>query len=193
MEAQKTNQVGRSEAINWTEREKQLAERFGVESKTVRLLKAVILDVLAGDGIEAQEQSLAERFNVPVDKVQKLGGLTAMLLKLMLEDQGGQQVESDETEQDISTAVDEKRSRRDLIEDQVKKWLLGRSAETKMACLLFDVFGIGDYNVDELFNEIKNDYEQSLLEVISNPDNYSATEQLAAGLCSQALIWRNHY
>jgi len=38
-----------------------------------------------------------------------------------------------------------------------------------------------------------SNYEQTLLDVISNPDNYSATEQLAAGLASQALIWRKHY
>jgi len=59
-------------------------------------------------------------------------------------------VKANEAEQDAS-AADEKRSKRDLIEEQVKQWLLNRPAETKMACLLIDVMGIDDYNTKDFF------------------------------------------
>ena len=89
MNAQETKTEQRSEETEFAEREVELAEKFGVEPKTVRLLRQVVdaLEYSADKGEDALVKLLAKRFNLTIEKVRNLGSLTSALLEHMLKDQ----------------------------------------------------------------------------------------------------------
>jgi len=104
MKSNETNQTQRSEEINWTERELSLAEQLDIEPEAVRLIDSLrervdenakteitkrLREITGSEsdiGEVEHEQLLAKRFNVPIEKVRKLGGLASVLLERMLKE-----------------------------------------------------------------------------------------------------------
>jgi len=115
MKSNETNQTQRSEEINWTERELSLAEQLDIEPEAVRLIDSLrervdenakteitkrLREITGSEsdiGEVEHEQLLAKRFNVPIDKVRKLGGLASVLLERMLKEQADEQEVKAET------------------------------------------------------------------------------------------------
>ena len=106
------NQNQRSEETEWADREMELAEKFGVEPKTVRLLRQIVDDVFAeleysaDKGEDALVKLLAKRFNLPIEKVRQLGDLTAALLERMLKDQAEEKAETVQTQKSKQETIE---------------------------------------------------------------------------------------
>jgi len=98
--------------IEWADREMELAEKFGVEPKTVRLLRQIVDDVFAeleysaDKGEDALVKLLAKRFNLPIEKVRQLGDLTAALLERMLKDQAEEKAETVQTQKSKQETIE---------------------------------------------------------------------------------------
>jgi len=112
MESEETRKTQRSEETEFVEREVELAEKYGVEPKTVRLLRQVVEDVFAEREYEvdigefAREQLLAKKFNVPIEKVRQLGDLTAALFERILKEQAEEKAETVQTQKSKQETIE---------------------------------------------------------------------------------------
>ena len=128
----------RSEEPHWTERQEELAKEFGVEPKTVQLLRQIVEDVLAVREHSAEagefdrERLLSLRFDVPVqEKLRELGGLTAALLEHMLKSESKEKVTPEPTAKEPVPDVE---AAGDSMLKTIKRWLSSRLAGIRRIC-----------------------------------------------------------
>ena len=181
-----TNQTQRSEEINWTGREKQLAERYMVEPKLVRLLTELAQEEKAnGQVISQTEQQIAERYGVKPEEVRYLGNLCSDLFKRILQGQAAQETEIVEPES-------KELGPEDRTQAVVKQWLLERDYTTKLAVILCAEYMLADHGTEELAREIMSKYENDILAVAEDPEKQpngiSVKEIFLSGVVAEALL-----
>ena len=70
--------------IDWKREEKRLAKEASVSIEAVHLVRRSVQKLIN----TKQEEILAERYGLPVEKVQQIGNLTSELLERMLRELG---------------------------------------------------------------------------------------------------------
>ena len=163
VEANQTEQ--RSEKTTWTEREKELAEKFEVEPKLIRLL----------DKITQYQIGLC---------IGKAGGEAAVAASgEVTETAESKEQPTEETGTDLCQS-----------EKMLKKWLLERDYKAKLASLLLSTLRFDDHGTNKLANEIYNKYEDEILATAANPpENLPSDELLMTGIVVEQSIWYEHY
>ncbi len=158
-----------NETINqtqWTESEKKLAEKHGVEAKMVRLVGELIADHL---------KRIVDQQLRPLE-----------LLK--------HAYDYDQEQRSHDALSEEKLSLEDQSEEILKQWFLARSLETKLAVLIIRILETEDYGTCPLVDQIVGQYEEQVSKILKEPSaDLSPELQIIVGMLSQLVIWQKHY
>ena len=92
------------------------------------------------------------------------------------------------------TETKPKRNPGDVVEEKVKQWLMNQSYTTKLACVILYDLTIADHGTENMAGEIFSNYEQNIVEVLTDADSFenhplSSKDLLMTGLAAELLLW----